>query len=70
MQVSTQMVRRRFLCLLTSAGSVIAGSIAGCGPSENKFEMTEDAKKTTRHSKIGDESKFKKTGKGTVGNRR
>jgi len=70
MQVSTDRVRRRFLCLLMSGGSLLAWSMAGCGTSESKVEMDPEAKKTILQSKIGDESKFVKPGKGPVGKRR
>jgi hypothetical protein len=64
MQVPTDTVRRRFLCLLMSGGSLITWSMVGCGESENKVEMSPEAKKAVFTSKIGDESKFlKKTGK-------
>jgi hypothetical protein len=64
------MDRRRLLALLISAGGFIAGSVAGCGTSETTTELTPEAKKTVFASKVGDESKFKKTGKGAVGTHR
>jgi hypothetical protein len=68
-QMSTDRVRRRFLGLLMSGGGFVAWSVVGCGTSENRFEMTEDAKKSVMASKIGDPSKFVKPGKGRIGKR-
>ena len=69
MQVSTDPIRRRFLGLLMSGGSFLAWSIAGCGTSQSEVEMDPDTKKGVRASKIGDESKFVKSRKGTGGRR-
>jgi hypothetical protein len=69
MQVSTDMVRRRFLGLMMSAGCFLTWSVAGCGTSESKVEMDPDAKKSIMASKIGDPSKFVKRGKGAGGRR-
>jgi hypothetical protein len=62
MQVSDDMVRRHFLCLLLSGGSFLAG----CGSSENKLEVSAETRKGAVASKIGDVSKFVKPGKGRV----
>jgi hypothetical protein len=68
MEVSTEKFRRRFLCLLISGGSFLAGTFVGCG-SESKFEMSPETKKAVLTSKIGDPSKFIKP-KSPVGRRR
>jgi hypothetical protein len=69
MQVSTDLVRRRFLGLLMSAGSFLSCSLAGCGTSESKVEMSPDARRAIMASKIGDPSRFVKPGKGRVSRR-
>jgi hypothetical protein len=69
MQVSTDTGRRRFLGVLMSGGSFLAWSIAGCGTSESKVEITADAKKAIMANKIGDPSKFVKPGRGRGGRR-
>jgi len=61
--------RRRFLGLLLSGAGWVAWSIAGCGTSENRIELTEEARKSVRASKVGDPSKFVKPGKRRVGRR-
>jgi len=58
MQVSTDPVRRRFLCLLMSGGGLLASSFVGCNSSETKTEVSEDARKAINANKIGDPSKF------------
>ena len=63
MQVSTNVARRRFLGTLVSGGSFVVWSLAGCGSNESTVEMTDEAKKAIRASKVGDESKFKKPGR-------
>ena len=67
MQVSTDPLRSRFLGLVISAGGFLSWSMAGCSTSESKVEMDPDAKQSIRASKIGDESKFVKRGKGKGG---
>jgi hypothetical protein len=61
--------RRRFLGLVLSGAGLVAWSIAGCGTSENRFELTEEARKSVMASKVGDPSKFVKPGKSRVGKR-
>jgi hypothetical protein len=67
MRVSTEKFRRRFLCLFISGVNFLAGTFAGCGGSENKFDMSPETKKAVLTSKVGDPSKFIKPGKSPVG---
>ncbi len=67
--VSTEKVRR-LLCLFVTGGCFLAGTLAGCGGSENTVELSPEAKKSVLTSKVGDPSKFIKPGKIRVGKRR
>ena len=66
---STPTVVHFAVVLLLSAVGWVACSIAGCGTSENRYELDEEARKSVRASKVGDPSKFAKPGKGRVGRR-
>jgi hypothetical protein len=67
--VSTKKVRR-LLCLFVTGGCFLAGTLAGCGGSENQLELSPEAKKSVLTSKVGDPSKFIKPGQNPGGKRR
>jgi hypothetical protein len=66
-RLSTAKFHLRCLFVIISGGSFLAGTLAGCGSSETKLELTPEVKKNVLTSKIGDPSRFIKTGKKAVG---
>ena len=52
--------RRRLTCLALSVAVFLGVSFVGCGSSENKVELTPEAKQAVNKTKVGDPSKFVK----------
>ena len=56
-------VRRRVFGFTLSGSALMAIAFGGCGPSENKVELTPDMKKAVAETKGTDLSKYKNKGK-------